>query len=196
MFYYYLIYYNTKAQESEMFMSDKGLIHVYYGDGKGKTTAALGLAMRAAGCGKNVIIVQFLKNWKCGEHISLSHLPNVTFFQGKTTKGKFIHEMNDDEKHETKAMQDECLQSAIALVEKGKCDVLILDEVIDAQMLGVIDPDIGEDIIYNKPEKLELVITGHQPEARLLEHADYVTEMVKQKHPYDEGINARQGIEF
>jgi cob(I)alamin adenosyltransferase len=177
-------------------MSSKGLIHVYYGDGKGKTTAALGLAMRAAGCGRNVVIAQFLKNWKCGEHNSFSNIPNVTFFQGKTAKGKFIHEMNEDEKQETREAQDECIKSAIALAEKGKCDVLILDEVIDAQGLGVIDPDILEEIVYNKPEILELVITGHNPETRLLEHADYVTEMVKRKHPFDEGIKARQGIEF
>ena len=177
-------------------MSDKGLIHVYFGDGKGKTTAALGLAIRAAGCGKNVVIVQFLKNWKCGEHNSLSNLQNVTLLRGKTAKGKFIHDMNDDEKLETKTAQDECIKNAVALVENGKCDVLILDEVIDAQRLGVIDTDIIEKIVYNKPDMLELVITGHSPEARLLEHADYITEMVKRKHPYDEGINARQGIEF
>jgi len=177
-------------------MSNRGLIHVYYGDGKGKTTAALGLAIRAAGCGKNVIIVQFLKNWKCGEHNTLSNIPNVTVLRGKTAKGKFIHEMNEEEKQETKTAQDECIKSAIALVEEGKCDVLILDEVIDAQRLGVIDPEILEEIIYNKPDIIELVITGHNPETRLLEYADYVTEMVKRKHPYDEGIKARQGIEF
>ena len=177
-------------------MSDKGLIHVYYGDGKGKTTAALGLAIRAAGCGKNVVIVQFLKNWKCGEHTSLSNIPNITVLRGRTAKGKFIHEMNDDEKQETKTSQDECLKNALSLVELEKCDILILDEVIDAQGLGVVDANILEEIIYNKPDMLELVITGHCPETRLLEHADYVTEMVKRKHPYDEGIKARQGIEF
>jgi len=177
-------------------MSDKGLIHVYYGDGKGKTTAALGLAIRAAGCGKDVVIVQFLKNWKCAEHNSLSNIPNVTVLRGKTAKGKFIRDMTDDEKQETKTTQDDCIKSAVALVEKGTCDVLVLDEVIDAQRLGVIDRDILEDIIYNKPEVLELVITGHSPDTRLLEHADYVTEMVKRKHPFDEGVKARQGIEF
>ncbi|MCL2662293.1 MAG: cob(I)yrinic acid a,c-diamide adenosyltransferase [Oscillospiraceae bacterium] len=177
-------------------MPDKGLIHVYYGDGKGKTTAALGLAVRAAGCGKNVVIVQFLKNWQCGEHNSLSNLPNVSIIRGKTAKGKFIHEMNDDEKLETKTAQDECLKSAVALVDKGQCDMLILDEVIDAHNLGVIDSYILEDIIYKKPDMLELVITGHNAEPGLLEHADYVTEMVKHKHPYDVGVKARQGIEF
>ena len=177
-------------------MSKKGLIHLYYGDGKGKTTAALGLALRAAGCGKNVVIVEFIKNWPCGEHNSLSQLSNVRIFRGKAAGGKFIHEMNEKEKLETKASQDESLKNALELVEADNCDLLILDEAIDANRLGVLDTVILEDLIYSKPEYLELVITGHNPDERLLNHADYVTEMVKRKHPYDEGIAARNGIEF
>jgi len=177
-------------------MPDKGLIHLYYGDGKGKTTAALGLALRTAGCGKNVVIVQFLKGWACGEHKSLSQLSNVTFYQGKTPGNKFVHDMNDEDKNETKTIQDECLQSAIEMVEKGQCDVLILDEAIDAQNLDVFDKELLNNLIYKKPESLELVITGHNPDAQLLNRADYVTEMKKHKHPYDAGIKARKGIEF
>ena len=177
-------------------MSEKGLIHVYYGDGKGKTTAALGLAVRAAGCGRKVVVVQFLKNWDCGEHDSLEDLPNITLYRGKPAGGKYVHEMNGREKHDTKVMQDKCLKNALDLVKKGKCDVLILDEAIDAHRLGVLDASMYDGIISCKPDSLELVITGHNPEARLLERADYVTEMVKRKHPYDEGVNARQGIEF
>ena len=177
-------------------MSAKGLMHIYYGDGKGKTTAALGLALRAAGCGKNVVIVQFLKSWVCGEHNSLPQLPNVTLFQGKPAIGKFVRDMSDEEKLETKASQDECLKNALKLVDSGKCDLLILDEAIDAQKLCVLDAEKMEELIFNKPYSLELVLTGHNPAARLLEQADYVTEMVKRKHPYDEGINARKGIEF
>jgi len=177
-------------------MPEKGLIHIYYGDGKGKTTAALGLALRAAGCGKNVVVVQFLKSWACGEHNSLPQLPNITFLRGKAAGGKFVRDMNDEEKLETKTLQDECLTMAIELVETGQCEVLILDEVIDAHMLGVVDTVIVEEVIYNKPEQLELVITGHKPDTRLLERADYATEMLKRKHPYDEGITARRGIEY
>ena len=95
-----------------------------------------------------------------------------------------------------KASQDDCLKKAVSLVETGKCDILILDEAIDTYKLGMLDPEIFEDIVYNKPEKLELVLTGHCPETRLLEKADYVTEMVKRKHPYDSGVVARKGIEF
>ena len=177
-------------------MSEKGLIHIYYGDGKGKTTAALGLALRAAGCGKDVVIAHFLKSWKCGEHNSLSQLPNVTVLHGKPYCGKFIHEMNEDEKLETRTLQDECLKAALEKVENGKCDVLILDEVIDAHRLGVLDAEMLEGLINDKPVSLELIITGHKPEAWMLKQANYVTEMVKHKHPYDEGVSARKGIEF
>ena len=177
-------------------MSANGQIHVYYGDGKGKTTAALGLALRAVGCEKNVVVAQFLKDRVCGEHNSLAQLSNVTLFRGKPARGKFVRDMSDEEKQETKASQDECLKNALELVNSGKCDVLILDEVIDAYSLGVLDTEMLEELIYNKPDLLELVITGHNPDVRLLERADYITEMVKHKHPYDVGLCARQGIEF
>jgi len=177
-------------------MSEKGLIHLYYGDGKGKTTAALGLALRAAGSGKNVVIVEFIKNWSSGEHNSLSQVSNIQVFRGKAAGGKFIHEMTVEEKQETKASQDECLQKAIKLIEAGQCDMLILDEAADAHELGVVDADMLEKVIYSKPDYLELIITGHNPDERLINRADYVTEMKKHKHPYDEGVSARRGIEF
>ena len=177
-------------------MSKTGLIHIYYGTGKGKSTAALGLALRAAGSGKNVVVAQFLKSWTCGEHNSLPHLPNITLLRGKAANGKFVYVMSDEEKLETKASQEECLISAIELAENGACDVLIQDEAIDAHEMGVLDLDILEKIIYNKPDMLELIITGHNPNEKLLAQADYITEMKNHKHPYDKGISARKGIEY
>ena len=177
-------------------MSASGMIHVYYGNGKGKTTAALGLALRAAGCGKNVVVVQFLKNWNCGELSSLERLPNVTVFRGKSAGSMFVRDMDDDEKAAAKAGHDKNLRMAIELLEKGKCDLLVLDEAIDAFQLGVLDAELFEGLLDSKPEPLELVITGHIPDKRLLDRADYVTEMVKHKHPYDRGVSARRGIEF
>ena len=171
-------------------------MHIYYGDGKGKTTAALGLALRAAGYGKNVVIVQFLKSRICGEHNSLPQLPNITIICGKPAGGKFVRDMNDEEKRETKASHDKSLIAALELVEGGLCDLLVLDEAIDAQKLGVLDAGIIEGLIHNKPASLELVITGHSADEKLLECADYATEMIKRKHPYDRGINARHGIEY
>ena len=177
-------------------MDARSLTHFYYGSGKGKTTAALGLALRASGCGQNVVIVQFLKDWKCGELSSLTLMPNVTVFRGKSSGGTFFHELSESEKAATKIIHDNNLKKALELQEKGQCDVLILDEAVDAYQLGALDAKMFEGLIENKPDTLELVITGHNPDARLLERADYITEMVKHKHPYDEGIPARKGIEF
>ena len=177
-------------------MDAEGLIHFYYGDGKGKTTAALGLALRASGWGQNVVIVQFLKDWKCGELSSLEHVPNVTIFRGKSSGGIFFHELSDEEKAATKIIHDDNLRKALELQKNGRCDMLILDEAVDAYQLGVLDASLLEGLIDNKPELLELVITGHNPDARLLERADYITEMVKRKHPYDNGIVARRSIEY
>jgi len=173
-----------------------GLTHLYFGNGKGKTTAALGLALRAAGCGKSVVIVQFLKSWKCGELNSLALMDNITVFRGKPPGGGFIRDMNDEEILRIKLGHDETLRSALELVDGGKCDLLVLDEIVDAYNLGVLDPELFKGLVLSKPEALELVITGHDPEPWLIEGADYVTEMLKHKHPFDNEVAARRGIEF
>ena len=173
-----------------------GLTHIYYGDGKGKTTAALGLAVRAAGCGLNVVIVQFLKNWKCGELNTLALLPNITVLRGKIEGATFVFEMNDEQKAVTKTIQDDILKNALEMQKNGQCDLLVLDEALDAYKLGVLDAELFEGLLNNKPENLEMVITGHSADAKLIELADYVTEMAKRKHPYDLGVTARRGIEF
>jgi len=177
-------------------MGEKGLIHFYYGNGKGKTTAALGLAIRACGCGKSVVVVQFLKDWKCGELDSLARLPNATVFRGKSSGSVFVRDMSDEEKAATKAIHDGNLKKALELQKSGLCDVLVLDEAADAYSEGVLDRALFEGLLDNKPEMLELVITGHNADERLIGRADYVTEMLKRKHPYDLGISARRGVEF
>ena len=174
----------------------KGYTHLYYGNGKGKTTAALGLTLRAAGCGKKVVVVQFLKYWKTGELKSLADVPNVTVICGKSDNSKFIFEMDDKEKAEARARHDKDLQKAIELQKSGACDVLVLDEVVEAYQLGVLSSELFESLLHSKPETLELVMTGHEPNSEIIKYADYVTEMVKHKHPYDSGIGARKGIEF
>lgn len=172
-----------------------GLIHVYYGYGKGKTTAALGLALRACGCGKKVVLVQFLKDANTGELKSLCQLPGITVLRG-TASAKFARDMTPEELAETKAIQNSNLSEALKLVDNGGCDLLILDEALDAFQLGLLDEKLLLGLVHNKPESLELVITGHKPDALIIEAADYVTEMVKVKHPYDRGIYGRRGIEF
>jgi len=177
-------------------VDDKGLTHFYYGDGKGKTTAALGLAPRASGCGKSVVIVQFLKDWKTGELDALSLMPGITVFRGKSSGGAYFYEMSDEEKAITKAIHDLNLKKALELHKRRQCDLLVLDEAFDAHNLGVLDARLFEGLLAEKPLKLELVVTGHNPDARLFKWADYITEMVKHKHPYDEGVAARRGVEF
>jgi cob(I)alamin adenosyltransferase len=173
-----------------------GLTHVYYGYGKGKTTAALGLALRAAGRGKKVALVQFLKDAESGELSQLALLPNVAVLRGKAAGHAFSIDMTESEREITKRIHDENLKTALQLCENGECDLLILDEAIDAYQLGLLDRTLFENTVNEKPEPLELVITGHAPEAWLTARADYVTEMMKIKHPYDAGVLGRAGIEF
>ncbi len=172
-----------------------GLIHVYYGYGKGKTTAALGLALRASGSGKRVVIVQFLKDSNTSELNNLELLPNVTVYRGTAAKC-FVRDMTPQQLEETKRVQDSNLTNALEAVTSGTCDLLILDEALDAYQLGLLDSSLFLDLVFNKPAALELVITGHKPDNHIISRADYVTEMVKIKHPYDRGIAGRKGIEF
>ena len=176
-------------------MSATGLTHVYYGYGKGKTTAALGLALRASGNGMRVVIVQFLKNAATSELKQLARLPEITVLRGKPGP-LFVRDMNEEQKNEILKHHNENLAAAIARVREGKCDLLILDEALDAYQMGLVDKDLLIDLIRNKPQALELVITGHKESPEIMEPADYVTEMVKRKHPFDTGIRARKGIEF
>lgn len=173
-----------------------GLTHFYFGDGKGKTTAALGLALRAVGCNKNVVIVQFLKDWKCGEIQAISHLPCICVFRGKESTRNFVSEMNDEEKQKTKRIHDANLKRALELQKQGECDLLILDEVVDAYELELVDKVLFENLLRDKPKELELVLTGHRDNDFVNKHADYVTCMKKVKHPFDKGISARKGIEY
>ena len=173
----------------------KGLIHLYYGYGKGKTTAALGLAMRAAGSGTKVVIVQFLKDTNTSELKSFSKIPEITILRGTAAK-VFVRNMTPEQLEGTKNIQNDNLRAALGYVESGNCGLLILDEALDAYQLGLLDPELFWDAVLKKPEELELVVTGHKPDARLVDAADYVTEMVKIKHPYDKGVFARKGVEF
>ena len=171
-----------------------GLIHLYCGDGKGKTTAALGLAIRAMGSGFRVVFVQFLKGRPTGELSVLDGLPNVTVLRGKEGTS-FSFAMTEEEKEKTRFLHTENLKKAIELAASGNCDMLVLDEAVGAYNRGLIDRPLFEEFIRNKPEKLELVLTGRNPEQWLIDSADYVSEIGKVKHPYDRGVPARTGIE-
>lgn len=171
------------------------MIHYYYGYGKGKTTAAMGLALRALGQGREVVIVQFLKDGQSGEISALEGLPGVTVLYGKGGKG-FTFQMTDEEKLATRRVHDENLARAVERVREDRCGMLVLDEVGDALELLLLDEAALAALLGACPERTELVMTGHAALPVLVNAADYVTRMEKIKHPYDCGVGARRGVEF
>lgn len=172
---------------------ENACVHLYYGGGKGKTTAAMGLALRCAGCGKKVVVVQFLKSRPSGEIDPLSALDGVRVLRGKSV-GKFTFQMNEEEKRATAALQRQLLADGFGAAEGA--DLLVLDEVLDAVRLGFVQEEELLRRIRERPEGLELVLTGRDPSQKLMDRADYVTRMEKEKHPYDGGLTAREGIEY
>ena len=171
-----------------------GLIHIYCGDGKGKTTAAVGLAVRCAGRGNKVLLVQFLKSRDSGELYSLAKLPDIEVMRGKESK-KFTFQMNEEEKHALLIEHNKMFEQVLAKIKNGGYSLLILDEVIGALNAKVFEMPKLIEFLRHKPENLEVVLTGRNPEPELVEIADYVSEMRKVKHPMDMGIMAREGIE-
>lgn len=171
---------------------ETGLVQIYTGDGKGKTTAALGLALRAAGQGAKVAIVQFMKGWDSyGELKSVRLLPNVTLVQ--TGRPDYVYR--------GKETQQDYDEAARGLAEAGRfaaagVDLLILDEInvaLDYKLLKLADV---ADFVRSKPSGTELVLTGRAAARELLELADLVTEMREIKHPYQHGVKARRGVEY
>lgn len=171
-----------------------GLIHIYCGDGKGKTTAAVGLAVRCAGRGNKVLLVQFLKSRDSGELYSLAKLPDIEVMRGKESK-KFTFQMNEEEKHALLIEHNKMFEQVLAKIKNGGYSLLILDEVIGALNAKVFEMPKLIEFLRHKSENLEVVLTGRNPAPELVEIADYVSEMRKVKHPMDRGIMAREGIE-
>lgn len=171
-----------------------GLIHIYCGDGKGKTTAAVGLAVRCAGRGNKVLLVQFLKSRDSGELYSLAKLPDIEVMRGKESK-KFTFQMNEEEKHALLIEHNKMFEQVLEKIKNGGYSLLILDEVIGALNAKVFEMLKLIEFLRHKPENLEVVLTGRNPAPELVEIADYVSEMRKVKHPMDKGIMAREGIE-
>lgn len=170
---------------------EKGLIHLYHGDGKGKTTCGMGLCLRAYASSKKVVIVQFLKSGASPEVLCMKESFNIPVYAGKSFNG-FTWDMKDDEKPSAITYNNEMFKRAT----NEDCDVLLLDEILATLDLGLIDISLIEDFILNKPEHLELILTGRNPSEFILSKADYITEMKKIRHPYDKGIQARKGIEY
>jgi cob(I)alamin adenosyltransferase len=169
---------------------EKGLVHLYWGDGKGKTTAAMGVALRALAAGKKVVIVQFLKGRESGEVKMLSQL-GAKIYRGKSGQ-KFVFQMTQQEKAETRKTQEENLLAALS----QPADLLILDEACAALKLGMVDETLLKRVVLEKPEEQELILTGRDPADWMEEAADYSTEMHCWRHPYEKGIAAREGVEY
>lgn len=172
-----------------------GLIHIYCGDGKGKTTAALGLALRAAGSGMRVHIVQLLKGAYTSELESLALIPSITLERCDKNYGCIFGEENDNSRGVTEC-NNRLLLHAQELMQSGETDMLIIDEFNNAYSLGLLDRALAERIVFEKPQETELVLTGRSPDPKFTAAADYVSKIKAVKHPFDSGISGRKGIEF
>ncbi|MDL2271961.1 cob(I)yrinic acid a,c-diamide adenosyltransferase [Desulfovibrio sp. OttesenSCG-928-I05] len=173
-------------------MATKGLIHVYTGDGKGKTTASVGLAVRASGAGRNVAFVQFMKGVASSEIKQLKALGITVIKAGTITK--FVPYMTDEEREQCAREQMDGFEKALAMADS--LDVLVLDEMISAVTTGMVPQDRLLDFLRTKPAKLEVVMTGRDVPEPIAALADYLSDIRAVKHPYDQGIGARKGIEM
>jgi len=175
---------------------EKGLTIVYTGNGKGKTTAALGMCIRAAGYKKKIKILQFVKgSWKYGE---LEGIKLLKDFVDMEQVGEGFVGIIDDRKEFSvhKAAAQKGFEYAREIVNSGNYDLVILDELNVAVDLKLVDLDQVLELVRTKPEKLHLVITGRGARQELIEIADLVTEMTEIKHPYQKGILAQRGVDW
>ena len=177
---------------------EKGLIHLYTGDGKGKTTAAVGLAVRAAGAGKRVLFIQFMKGRDTGELHALDRLPGMEILRSEKDFG-FYFQMSEEEKKELTRIHNGLLKLALERTEAGEADVIVLDEVTYPVNWKLLEEDLLRRLLSRTDDKRhfpEIVCTGRDPQEWLTACADYVTRMECVKHPFDRGIGARKGIEY
>jgi len=171
---------------------EKGYIHVYTGPGKGKTTSALGLGLRAAGAGYKVYMIQFMKGRKYSEIESLKHLPNFTIVQ--YGRDEFVSKEKPEQIDIDLAKDG--FEHAKKIVNDGKYDMLILDEINVAVDYNLIPVEKVLKFVREKPEKIELILTGRYAHPEIIKIADLVTEMLEIKHPYQYGVTARKGIDY
>ncbi|MGI6017819.1 MAG: cob(I)yrinic acid a,c-diamide adenosyltransferase [Marvinbryantia sp.] len=171
-----------------------GLVHIYCGDGKGKTTAGMGLCMRAAGCGLQVLLYQFMKNNRTNERKILEKADNVTIIDGLEEE-KFSFQMTEEEKAQRRIFYAQQLKTVTEKAAEEEYDVLFLDEIIYTIGAGLLEEQLLLNFLDQKPEHLEVILTGQGPSEALMERADYVSEICMRKHPFQKGMPARDGIE-
>ena len=171
---------------------EKGLVQVYTGNGKGKTTASLGLALRAIGRGMKVCMIQFMKNAKYGEILTAEKLSNLKIVQ--YGRNCFVNK-EKPEKIDVELAHDG-LKHAKQIIMGGEYDLVILDEINVALNFKLVSLEDVLGLIRNKPAHVELVLTGRYADKKIVEIADLVTEMLDIKHPFREGVQIREGIDY
>lgn len=178
-----------------MLMSeDKGLVIIYTGEGKGKTTAALGLVLRAVGYRRKCLVVQFGKKWFSGEVEGVKMLPGVKFIQGGKGFVKILGDKLPLGEHKKAAKKT--FDILYKEVYGGKWDLVVADEIVGAASSGLLPESLVVKLITDKPKDLDLVLTGHHASKNLIEMANLVTEMKEIKHPFQKGISAKKGVDF
>lgn len=170
-------------------------LHLYTGDGKGKTTAAFGLALRALGHGKRVMIAQFLKSGQSGELEGAKKFENACVIAVPATN-KFTYQMTKEELEAEKARQKAEVYFLIEKIDELKPETVILDELAVCAGIGLISEEDMWKLIDKALSNAECVVTGRYAPRSLLEKADYVSEIVKKRHPFDSGVQARKGVEW
>ena len=164
------------------------MIHIITGDGKGKTSSAVGMTIRMSGYNKKILFAQFLKGSDRGEINILNSLSNITIKRLSKNYG-FLNTMSTYEKEQIKKEHNQMLNHAIS----NSFDMIVLDEAIPAMNFNVLD----KELLFNVLKKdCEIVLTGRDPDKKLIECADYISEIKKIRHPFDSGISARKGVEF
>jgi len=177
-------------------MLQKGCIQVYTGNGKGKTTAALGLGVRAVGRGLKVYMVQFLKGSDTGELHSLNKLePDFKIFRFERPRG-FFWTLSEEEKLELKKDIDKGFEFCKQVVKNNECDVLIIDEIMGVLGNKLLEMSEVVELLKSKPQGMEIILTGRNVPQEIMDIADLVTEMKDIKHYFNDGVPARKGIEF
>jgi len=171
------------------------MLHLYYGNGKGKTSSAIGLGIRAAGRGKNVLMIQFLKCQETGEQLFLSDCQNFDIHRFES-EHSFVINPTAEQKIQLTEEIAVAIDFAKEQISNHQCDVLILDEVLDTVILDLLSESELISLINLGKNKIEFVFTGRRASSELIEIADYVTDMMLIKHPFQKGVNARKGIEF
>ncbi len=176
-------------------MDRNGKIHIYMGEGKGKTTAAAGLAVRCAGTGGQVLFGQLMKSMDSGELVAFEEIDAIQMMPAPGFFG-FTWEMTPADKEAAVVLYRQYLESLAFRANQGNYRMIVLDEAISAVTAELLSEEDLLDWIDQLPDEAEVVLTGRYPSEKMIEAADYVTEMRKVKHPFDKGLNARRGIEF